>query len=67
MKTTLQSIGTAIDRLIYFTGVMFLASYALEHWRRPAAILFWGFLGLCAMHYVWKFVVQPFRAGLRGE
>lgn len=67
MKAFFKFLPTLMDRVIWMVGLCTIMIYAMDHW--PTA--FWITLGAILLGlggwYVWKFVVQPFRAGLKGE
>ena len=67
MKVFFTALATVIDRIIWMIGVMTILTYALNHWptayRVLVSILLVGF----GIWYFWKFFIQPFRAGLRGQ
>ena len=67
MKTLLKPLTTLIDRLVWMVGWFAILRYALEHWPVAYAITGGTILAGFGVWYSWRFFVQPFRAGLRGE
>jgi hypothetical protein len=63
----LKILATVLDRLVWMVGLMTILIYARDHWPTPysvaVSVLLLGF----GVWYCWKFFVQPFRAGLRGQ
>jgi hypothetical protein len=60
----LKVLATVLDRIVWMVGVMAIFVYARDHWPRPYTIATCVFLLGFGVWYLWKFVVQPFRAGL---
>ena len=67
MKTFLKFLPTLIDRFIWTVGLATIMIYSMDRW--PTA--YWATLGALLAGfsgwYLWKFVIQPFRAGLKEE
>jgi hypothetical protein len=63
MKALFKSTGTGWGSFFYLVLLMPIASFATESWR-PAH---YGLMAMLALFYVWRFLIQPFRAGLRDE
>lgn len=69
MRTPLKSnalVAYAI-RLVWMLGCLTILNFAHKHWPIGSMIATSVFLLGCAGWYLWRFVVQPFRSGLRGE
>ncbi|EEF57965.1 hypothetical protein Cflav_PD1140 [Pedosphaera parvula Ellin514] len=62
----LNTLATVIDRCIWTVGVFAILIYAEEHWPLPYRVFTFCFLLGFGVWYLWKFFIQPFRAGLRG-
>jgi hypothetical protein len=56
--------GSGIASLICFVGLITIAWRASENGWRPLSVALVLILGLC---WLWRFFIQPFRAGLRAE
>jgi hypothetical protein len=63
----LKILATVLDRLVWMVGVMTIFIYAQDHWPTPYVIATGLLLLGFGVWYLWKFFMQPFRAGLRGE
>ncbi len=64
MKRFLAKAGTGTGSFFCFLAILGLWSYVSTQWRSP-----YGYTVLAALifFYIWRFVVQPFRAGLRKD
>jgi hypothetical protein len=63
MRAFLASAGTGRGSFFYLILLMPLASYSTEQWRP----VHHSVMAVLVSFYVWRFLIQPFRAGLRGE
>ena len=63
MKAFLKSAGTGWGSFFYLIIFIPIARSATERWQ----LIHYTVLSVLVVFYVWKFLVQPFRAGLRDE
>ena len=64
---TLDTLGSVIDRIVWAVGCFTIIGYSQEHWPLALQIVTIALLVGFGLWYLWRFFVQPFRAGLRGE
>jgi ABC-type nickel/cobalt efflux system permease component RcnA len=66
MKTFI-TLASVIDRLVWAVGCFTIIGYSREHWPLASQIVTAVLLISFGLWYLWRFFVQPFRIGLRGE
>jgi hypothetical protein len=64
MKAISSKGGSGIGSLICFLGLITIAGRASERGWSPFWLTLVVVLGLC---HLWRFFIQPFRAGLREQ
>jgi hypothetical protein len=64
---TIDTLAKFADRLIWMVGCFTIISYSREHWPLASQVVTVVLLAAFGLWYLWRFFVQPFRAGLRGE
>jgi hypothetical protein len=64
MKSAIQRCLDLINGFIWLVGCLTLISYAFDHF---AYLLFHGFLGIVFCWSIWKYIIQPYREGLKGS
>ena len=67
MKPFLKNAFKVSDSFLYAIGCMAIANYASDHWPTGYRWALYIFVAGLAACYFWRFFVQPFKAGLRGE
>ncbi len=67
MKTFLKFLPTLIDRFIWTVGLFAITFYTTDRWPTAYWVTMCALLSGFGVWYVWKFVILPFRAGLKGE
>jgi ABC-type nickel/cobalt efflux system permease component RcnA len=63
----LSTLGSVIDRIVWAVGCITIIGYSREHWPLALQIVTVALFVSFGLWYLWRFFVQPFRAGLRGE
>ncbi len=63
----LKILAYIVDRGVWAVGCSVITFYANEHWPLALRIVIGSFILGFGIWYVWRFFVQPFREGLRGE
>ena len=63
----LKILAYIVDRGVWAVGCSVITFYANEHWSLALRIVIGSFILGFGIWYVWRFFVQPFREGLRGE
>jgi len=64
MRAFLSSSATGVGSLVCFIAILALVRHTSERGWPP----FWTVLvAVAGLLYLWRFFVQPFRAGLRGD
>jgi hypothetical protein len=67
MKTFLRTLATILDRAIGMIGCITIMSFMQALWPVVYRVCLGVLLPAFGVWYVWKCIIQPFRAGLRGE
>ncbi len=64
---TIDTLAKVADRIVWTVGCLTIIRYADDHWPLGYQIVTAALLVGFGIWYLWRFFVQPFRAGLRGE
>lgn len=67
MKAFLKIVATFVDRFVWTIGFMTIMSYSMDHWPTISWIAMLVALTGFSAWYSWRFAIQPFRTGLKGE
>ena len=67
MNTILKWLPTLVDRFIWVVGLATIICYTMDRWPKAYWVTVGTLLAGFSAWYIWKFVIQPFRAGLKGE
>jgi hypothetical protein len=65
MNAFLKSVGTGSGSFFYVVGCMAILGVASELW--PSRYIWYVVGAVLALWYVWRFLIQPFRSGLKKE
>jgi len=64
MKSILTRAGTGTGSFFCFLALLGIGAYVADHWASPYSYIL---IGALSVWFLWKFAVQPFRAGLKKE
>ena len=64
MKSILTRAGTSTGSFFCFLALLAIGGYVVNRWPSPYS---YTVIVALSVWFVWKFVVQPFRAGLKKE
>lgn len=62
----LDTLAKLADRIVWMIGCFTMISYSREHWPFALQIVTAVLLAGFGLWYLWRYFVEPFRAGLRG-
>ena len=63
----IDTLAKVADRFVWMIGCITIISYSGDHWPLALQIATWALLVGFGVWYLWRFFVQPFRDGLRGD
>ena len=64
---TINTLVSFANQVVWMIGYLTILDYADRHWRVAYNVALGILLLAGAGWYCWKFVVEPFRSGLRGD